>query len=65
MVSANATAALPPAASDGVGSRPMGTGNTSDADGEKSLNGTKPFGDAKGPELHGKNHRIRGHGYVS
>ena len=37
---ANATAALPPAASDGVGRRPMGAGNTSDADGEKSSSGT-------------------------
>jgi len=55
MVPPNATAALPPAASDGVGRRPMGTGNTSDADGEKSSSGTKPFGDAEGPELYGIN----------
>ena len=40
MAPANATAVLPPAASDGVGSRPMEAGYTSDADGVKNLSGT-------------------------
>jgi hypothetical protein len=35
-------------------------GNTSDADWLEGWSGTTLFGDAKGPELHGKNHRIRG-----
>jgi len=55
MVPANATAALPPAASDGVGRRSMGTGNTSDADGDEIFKRHGSFGDAEGPELHGIN----------
>ena len=55
MVPPNATAALPPAASDGVGSRPMETGNTSDADGDEIFKRHGPFGDAEEPELHGIN----------
>jgi hypothetical protein len=60
MVPPNGTAALPPAASDGVGGRPWERGTHRMPTGLEGWSGTRPFGDAKGSELRGKNHRIRG-----